>query len=152
MDASHDTHRTTVAGEATPADLASASVQATDSYVPGAVPGSSKAAALHVPRFGLTVEDERYALARDGNQMFGVLTCNASSRKGWGLAIDLRSTDRSLAISLVSGSRVFVCDNLAFHGSRVNRKHRPIFPRPPDLMYRMLAGAIDEANSQKSSR
>lgn len=136
--------------EATPADLASVPVpEPTDSYVPVPYTRLVEELQLHIPRFGLTVEDERYALARDGNQMFGVLTCRNAHREDWGLAIGLRSSyDRSLAISLVSGSRVFVCDNLAFHGeSQVNRKHTAhVFRDLPDLMYRMLA----EVSSMKA--
>jgi hypothetical protein len=97
---------------------------------------------LHVPRFDLAVEDERYALARAGNQMFGVLTCRNGHTAKWGLAIGIRSSyDRSLAVHLVAGSRVFVCDNLAFHGeSQVSRKHTiNVFRDLPELIYNMLS-------------
>lgn len=129
--------------DATPADLAAVPVpDDTDSYV--AVPYSRllEEVKLHIPRFGLTIEDERYALGRDGNQCFGVLTCtNGIAAADWGLAIGLRSSyDRSLAVDLVAGSRVFVCDNLAFHGeSQVTRKHTVnVFRDLPDMIYRML--------------
>jgi hypothetical protein len=128
--------------EATPADLACVPVpEATDSYVPVPYPRLVEELKLHIPRFGLSVEDERYALARDGNQMFGVFTCRNGHRADWGLAIGLRSSyDRSLAVELVAGSRVFVCDNLAFHGeTQLARKHTTnVFRDLPDLIYRML--------------
>ena len=60
----------------------------------------------------------------------------------WALAIGLRSNyDRSLAVQPVVGSRVFVCDNLAFSGEvQASRKHTmDVFRDLPDLIYRMLA-------------
>lgn len=129
--------------EATLADLASVPVpEPTESYVPVPYTRLIEELKLHIPRFGLTVEDERYALAREGKQCFGVLTCRNGHVADWGLAIGVRSSyDRSLAVDLISGSRVFVCDNLAFHGeSQVRRKHTAhVFRDLPDLLYRMLA-------------
>jgi hypothetical protein len=97
---------------------------------------------LHVPRFGLNVTGERYALARDGNQLLGVLSCrNGTPAQDYCLALGVRSSyDRSLAVDLVAGSQVFVCDNLAFHGeSAVHRKHTVnVFRDLPDLIYRLL--------------
>jgi hypothetical protein len=129
--------------EATAADLASVPVPedtATWKAIP--YPRLIEEVKLHIPRFGLSVEDERYALGREGNQMFGVLTCKNGHVEDWGLAIGLRSSyDRSLAVELVAGSRVFVCDNLAFHGeTQVSRKHTVnLFRDLPDLIYRMLS-------------
>ncbi len=129
--------------EATLADLAAVPVpESTESYVPVPYPRLVEELKLHIPRFGLAVEDERYALAREGKQCFGVLTCRNGQVADWGLVIGLRSSyDRSLAVDLVCGSRVFVCDNLAFHGeTKVSRKHTAnVFRDLPDLMYRMLA-------------
>jgi len=128
---------------ATSADLASVPVpDETPSYVPVPYGRLIEEVKLHIPRFGLQVEDERYALAREGNQLFGVLTCRNGHVDDWGLAIGLRSSyDRSLAVELVAGSRVFVCDNLAFHGeTQRSRKHTVnVFRDLPDLIYRMLS-------------
>lgn len=149
--------------EATPADLASVPVP-DDTETWKAVPYSRlvEEVKLHIPRFGLTVEDERYALSREGNQMFGVLTCKNGHVADWGLAIGLRSSyDRSLAVDLVAGSRVFVCDNLAFHGeTQVSRKHTiNVFRDLPDLIYRMLSAVStmkdrlsDEIDVMKGTR
>lgn len=129
--------------EATLGDLASVPMpESTDSYVPVPYGRLAEEVKLHIPRFGLAVEDERYALARDGRQMFGVLTCSNGTAADWGLAIGLRSSyDRSLAVDIVAGSRVFVCDNLAFHGeTQVSRKHTVhVFRDLPDLIYQMLS-------------
>lgn len=98
---------------------------------------------LHVPRFGLKVEREEYALAREGGQMFGVLTCtNGTEHRDYALAIGLRNSyDRSLSVGLVVGSRVFCCDNLAFSGEvQMARKHTAkVFRDLPDLIYQMLS-------------
>jgi hypothetical protein len=130
--------------EATKADLASVPVpEETDSYVPVPYTRFIEEVELHVPRFGLTITDERFALARDGAQMFGVLTCaNGHGQTDYTLAIGLRSSyDRSLAVGLVAGTRVFCCDNLAFAGeASMHRKHTVnVFRDLPDLIYRMLS-------------
>jgi hypothetical protein len=51
------------------------------------------------------------------------------------------SYDRSLAVGLTLGSRVFCCDNLAFSGEvTMHRKHTVnVFRDLPDLIYRMLS-------------
>ena len=130
--------------EATKADVASVPVpEETDSYLPVPYGRFVEEVELHVPRFGLTITDARYALARDGLQMFGVLTCrNGGDHADYGLAIGLRNSyDRSLSVGLVAGSRVFCCDNLAFSGEvGTNRKHTVnVFRDLPDLIYRMLS-------------
>src|SRR5438093_3947750 len=131
--------------DSTAADLASVLVpDHTESYV--AVPYGRllEEVKLQVPRFGLKVVGERFALARDGNQMFGVLSCtNGHNAEDWCLAIGLRSSyDRSLAVGLVAGSHVFVCDNLAFHGeTEATRKHTVhVFRDLPDMVYKLLSG------------
>ncbi len=130
--------------EATKADLASVPVpEETDSYVPVPYGRFVEEVELHVPRFGLTITDARYALAREGSQMFGVLTCrNGGDHSDYALAVGLRNSyDRSLSAGLVAGSRVFCCDNLAFSGEAgVARKHTiHVFRDLPDLIYRMLS-------------
>jgi hypothetical protein len=130
--------------EASLSDLASVPVpEETESYFPVPYGRFVEEVALHVPRFGLTIERQEFALARDGNQMFGVLTCsNGHGAKDYGLAIGLRNSyDRSLSVGLVVGHRVFCCDNLAFSGEiAMARKHTVnVFRDLPDLIYRMLS-------------
>ncbi|MBP6965780.1 MAG: DUF932 domain-containing protein [Armatimonadetes bacterium] len=130
--------------EATKADLAAVPVPVeTDSYVPVPHGRFLEEVELHVPRFGLTVTEARYALARDGMQMFAVLTCsNGDEHADYALAIGVRNSyDRSLCAGLVAGSHVFCCDNLAFSGeAAVARKHTAhVFRDLPDLIYRMLS-------------
>jgi hypothetical protein len=75
--------------------------------------------------------------------MFGVLTCaNGHGAEDYALAIGLASSyDRSVAVKMCSGSRCFVCDNLAFSGEvTMSRKHTVhVFRDLPDLIYTMLS-------------
>jgi hypothetical protein len=130
--------------EATKADLATVPVpDPTESYHPVPYGRFIEEVELHVPRFGLTVQSSAFALARDGGQMFGVLTCvNGKPTTDYALAIGVRNSyDRSLAVGLTLGSRVFCCDNLAFSGEvTMHRKHTVnVFRDLPDLIYRMLS-------------
>lgn len=130
--------------EATKADLASVPVpEPTDSYVPVPYGRFVEEIELHVPRFGLTIADEAFALARNGQQMFGVLTCtNGHGSEDFALAIGARTSyDRSYSLSLVGGSRCLVCDNLAFSGEvKASRKHTVnVFRDLPDMIYRKLS-------------
>lgn len=95
--------------EATKADLASVTVPGpTESYHPVPYGRFVEEVELHVPRFGLKVQSEQFALAREGAQMFGVLTCtNGHGAADYALAIGLRSSyDRSLALSCCSGAKL----------------------------------------------
>lgn len=130
--------------DATESDLAAVPVPGeTDSYYPVPYPRFVEEVKLHVPRFGLRIVHESYGLAREGLQMFGVLTCdNGNGHDDYALAIALRNSyDRSLSVGLVAGSRVFCCDNLAFSGEvAMHRKHTiHVFRDLPDLIYRMLS-------------
>lgn len=129
---------------ATKADLASVPVpDETGSYFPVPYVRLIEEVELHVPRFGLTIQREEFALSREGKQMFGVLTCtNGHGPSDYSLALGLRNSyDRSLSVGLVVGNRVLCCDNLAFSGEvQMHRKHTVnIFRDLPDLIYRMLS-------------
>jgi len=73
---------------------------------------------------GHEVVEEHHATAHDGMRYFGMMALR-SSYGDYGDIIGLRnSNDRSFPIGLAFGSRVFVCDNLAFMGDHViRRKH-----------------------------
>jgi len=73
---------------------------------------------------GYALESEKYALAREGNQMFGVLTFKGE-RSDIGLSVAFRNSyDKSMAIGIAIGAKVFICDNLALAGDvTVLRKH-----------------------------
>ena len=75
-------------------------------------------------RLGLTVKSESFGLNKSGHQMFGRITLDTGDAEK-GLSIGMRqSYDKSLALGLVGGANVFVCDNLCFSGEvSVVRKH-----------------------------
>jgi len=76
-------------------------------------------------RLGLEVKSESYGLNKSGHQLFGRITLDTGDSEK-GLSIGMRqSYDKSLALGLVGGANVFVCDNLCFSGDafRVVRRN-----------------------------
>jgi hypothetical protein len=73
---------------------------------------------------GHEVIEEHHATAHDGMRYFGAMTLR-SAYGDYGDIVGLRnSNDRTFPIGIAFGSRVFVCDNLAFMGDHViRRKH-----------------------------
>jgi hypothetical protein len=70
------------------------------------------------------VRDE-YAITADSMRMFGFLELNMEEG-GIRFALGLRNShDKSFALGITVGYRVFVCDNLAFHGdfAAVTKRH-----------------------------
>jgi len=74
---------------------------------------------------GFSIAKARYGLSRGDAQFFGTLDLRSSIANGVTLAVGIRnSTNQTLPLGFVAGSRVFVCDNLAFRSELlVNRKH-----------------------------
>lgn len=64
----------------------------------------------------IRIVDQEYAASPDGMKLFAVLRVNADY-EGVGFSIGLRNAnDKSMRVGIVSGYRVFCCDNLAFSG------------------------------------
>jgi hypothetical protein len=62
------------------------------------------------------VVQEEYAVSSDGMRMFGVMDLSSGFQE-CRFAIGLRNShDKSFRLSCTVGLRVFVCENLAFHG------------------------------------
>ena len=76
---------------------------------------------------GYAVKAQALAVARDGKRFFGTLdlTTPLTPDGTVALAVGIRnSTDKSFPLGFCAGSRVFVCDNLAFNAELlVKRKH-----------------------------
>jgi len=74
---------------------------------------------------GYVVRAEQYGLARSDARFFGVLDLETPLAQGVGLSVGVRnSIDKSFPLGFAAGSRVFVCDNLAFRAELlVRRKH-----------------------------
>lgn len=79
---------------------------------------------------GIRVRDEKLALAKQGQRLFGLLelTLPDAEVRDYGCVLGLRNSyDKSCSTGLCIGATVFVCDNLSFHGSNITfeRKHTP---------------------------
>jgi hypothetical protein len=77
---------------------------------------------------GILVKDERLALGKDGQRMFGLMQVEMKgvSARDYGCVLGLRNSyDKSCSTGICVGASVFVCDNLSFHGSQITfaRKH-----------------------------
>jgi hypothetical protein len=73
------------------------------------------------------ITEETHALSHNGDRYFGVLSVSLPNRSidDFGFVVGLRNShDQTYPAGLVAGTRVFVCDNLAFSGEvRISRKH-----------------------------
>jgi hypothetical protein len=107
-------------GNATLEELALIPVpQATATYVPVShFDLANKVKAIACDMFRALPTSESFQLARNGNQMFGVITFPGEN--GTGISVGLRnSTDKSMSIGFCVGAEVFVCSNLSFKGQIV---------------------------------
>lgn len=71
------------------------------------------------------VHAQKYSVSKDGNKFFGIMELE-SGFTGARFALALRNShNKTLALALTVGFRVFCCDNLSFHGDfyPVMRKH-----------------------------
>ena len=74
---------------------------------------------------GMTIESERFGLARDQQKMFGVITLSKRSISEWTRCVGIRNShDQSFAAGICCGVSVLVCSNLCFGGEFViKRRH-----------------------------
>ena len=74
---------------------------------------------------GMTIESERFGLARDSQKMFGVITLAKQNNPEWTRCIGIRNShDQSFAAGICCGVSVLVCSNLCFGGEFViKRRH-----------------------------
>jgi len=82
---------------------------------------------LQLRSCGFDITEEAHALSHNGDRYFGVLSVTLPNRSisDFGWVVGLRNShDQTYPAGLVAGTRVFVCDNLAFSGEvRISRKH-----------------------------
>jgi len=74
----------------------------------------------------IRIQEERFALRRDGSVLFGVLQLAYGESPDGRAALGLRTgNNKTMSIQLCAGLSVFVCDNLAFRGDMIalKRKH-----------------------------
>jgi hypothetical protein len=98
---------------------------------------------------GLKITDSQFALARSGQRMFGTITLAGGT--DYATVIGVRNShDKSFPVSFCLGSRVFVCDNLAFSSEVVVKtKHsRLVLDRLPRLVNEGVARLIEKRGHQ----
>lgn len=73
---------------------------------------------------GLRIVSKTYSLNATGHKMFGIWQLdNVDGEMAYALGVR-NSMDKSMALGIVAGTKVFVCDNLAFDGEFIRfRKH-----------------------------
>ena len=98
---------------------------------------------------GLEITDSTFALARGGARMFGVITLAGGT--DYATVVGVRNShDQSFPVSFCLGSRVFVCDNLAFSAEVVVKtKHsRLVLDRLPRLVNEGVAQLVEKRGHQ----
>ena len=97
---------------------------------------------------GLNIDKRSYGLSHDDNRMFSLfeLSREGGENGTFKNVLGIRNShDKAFSAGLVCGSRVFVCDNLAFSGEiKMNRKHTTNIMRDlPNLVYHMIGQVVD---------
>jgi Domain of unknown function (DUF932) len=85
---------------------------------------------------GITIQAERFAIQRDGARLFAVLDLSIERSGEFCASLGIRTAnDRSLALEIAVGVKVFVCDNLTFSGDLIalRRKHTAKFDLNADI-------------------
>lgn len=106
-------------------------------------------------RAGYRVATEAHALAKDGARYFGLLEIVNDHAKGdYSLVVGLRNShDKSIPAGLVIGSKVFVCDNLAFSGEiRIARKHTTFIERDLPSLIERAVGRLADVRGRQDAR
>jgi hypothetical protein len=101
---------------------------------------------------GIAITAEQFAVQREGARLFAVLDLSLERTEEFCASIGIRTAnDRSLALEVAVGVRVFVCDNLTFAGDLIalKRKHTVRFDLNADLSravdrYQAYLGALQQ--------
>lgn len=109
-----------------------------------------------VRNLGFEVETEEHAVSHEGSRYFGLLSLRrqGEDEKDYGLTMGLRNShDQTFPAAYAVGSRVFVCDNLAFSAEvKLARKHTRFISRDlPGLVGRAL-GRLQEMRVKQDVR
>jgi len=99
---------------------------------------------------GLAVSERSFAIAKDGMRMFGILTLAGGTDHATTIGIR-NSHDKTFPVGLALGSRVFVCDNLAFSSEvTISTKHtRYVLDRLPRLIGEGVARLVERRVHQE---
>lgn len=100
--------------------------------------------------YGHEITEEHHAVTEDGARYFGLLSLK-STYGDYTDTVGLRNShDRRFPVGIAFGSRVFVCDNLAFHAEHViKRKHTANARRElPGLVAEVVEPLREEREAQ----
>lgn len=103
----------------------------------------------------MTIVNESYGLWRDGQRLFGMMELrNGHNEHDYSLVVGIRNShDKSFPAGAVLGSRVFVCDNLAFSGEvRFSRKHTSQIKRDLPILVNAAVGKLIDARVGQAQR
>jgi hypothetical protein len=123
---------------------------ATDTHVPIAHSAVVDMVKYSLGFYGHEIVGEDYGLTPDGARFFGVLSLK-SEYGDYTDTVGLRNShDKRFPIGISFGSRVFVCDNLAFSGDHViKRKHTANAKRDlPGLVAEVVEPLRDQRREQ----
>jgi len=99
----------------------------TDTWYPLAHAGLIHEVETQLESAGFVLTGEHHALSHDGFRYFGLFEVTTPGRpdRDYSWTVALRNShDKSYPAGLVAGTKVLVCDNLAFCGEvRISRKH-----------------------------
>lgn len=106
---------------------------------------------------GYDVVNEGHALAREGQQYFGMLQVapqGLQEEQDYSMVIGLRNShNKSFSAGLVCGSGVFVCDNLAFSGEvKIGRKHTRFIIRDLPGIVHSAVGKLGDMRVRQDHR
>lgn len=124
--------------------------QATDTHVPIAHSAVVDMVKYSLGFYGHEIVGEDYGVTPDGARFFGVLSLR-SEYGDYADTVGLRNShDKRFPIGISLGSRVFVCDNLAFNGDHViRRKHTANAKRDlPGLVAEVVEPLCDQRRHQ----
>jgi len=85
---------------------------------------------------GIEIAAQQYAIQRRGARLFAVLDLSLERTEESCCAMGIRTAnDRSMALEIAVGIKVFVCDNLAFSGDLIalRRRHTARFDLDADI-------------------
>lgn len=105
---------------------------------------------------GFGIGETTHALSHEGKRYFGVLQIlqpdDGPGDYSWIVGIR-NSHDKTFPASLVMGTRVFVCDNLAFNGEvKLSRKHTRFAVRDLRFMTSRAVGRLGEQFHREDER
>lgn len=73
----------------------------------------------------IRITREQYAIGKEGWKMFATLDLSLNGIQGSCASLGIRTANnRTMALQMVAGLRIFVCDNMAFNGDMIALKRR----------------------------